>query len=207
MFSKFLAWYPELKYGYYPVQFEDMPYDKEYADNYATLADTDIGRRLNIERVDLVNKYLGEMDHIITDVGIGDGAFMKEAVFFGRDKVYGYDVNPWAVEKLIKESRWRDLTKEYTRYATFWDSLEHIPDPRKILARVLDGCFVSIPIFDDAEHVLRSKHYKKNEHFWYFTKDGFIEYMQRAGFELLEYNRMESDIGREDIGTFVFKRV
>ena len=38
---------------------------------------------------------------------------------------------------------------------TLWDVLEHIPDFQALLANVREWLFVSLPIFRDAEHVLR----------------------------------------------------
>jgi hypothetical protein len=66
---------------------------------------------------------------------------------------------------------------------------------------------VSCPIYENSEHILRSKHFRKDEHCWYWTEQGLITFMRHYGFEVVESNRMESDIGREDIGTFVFKRI
>ena len=66
---------------------------------------------------------------------------------------------------------------------------------------------MSIPIFEDGEHVLRSKHYRKDEHVWYFTARGLINVFADCGFDLVDMSRIETDIGREDIGSFAFKRV
>jgi len=90
---------------------------------------------------------------------------------------------------------------------TFWDSLEHIPSPKDLLMRVKkQTVFVSIPIINNILFVRTSKHYKPNEHFWYFTKEGFINYMDGQGFSCEDHNTMETDAGREDIDTFVFRR-
>jgi len=66
--------------------------------------------------------------------------------------------------------------------------------------------FVSCPIYDDVEHVLRSKHFKPDEHCWYWTIKGLTTFMRIFGFEVQEINWMETEIGRESIATFVFKR-
>jgi len=90
---------------------------------------------------------------------------------------------------------------------TLWDVLEHIPNYQLLLANVREWLFVSLPIFRDAEHVLRSKHFRPTEHCWYFTRDGLVYAMKQCGFELVAESTFETDLGREDIGTFAFQRV
>ena len=84
--------------------------------------------------------------------------------------------------------------------------LEHLEDPTKILERVSDWVFISIPIFTGPEDARNSKHYKPGEHIWYFTEKGLILFMKMQGFGFIDSNRMEEDIGREGIGSYVFKR-
>jgi hypothetical protein len=78
---------------------------------------------------------------------------------------------------------------------------------RALLANVREWVFVSLPIFRDAEHALRSKHFKPDEHCWYFTRNGLVFAMQTCGFALVSESNVETDLGREDIGTFAFRRV
>jgi hypothetical protein len=89
---------------------------------------------------------------------------------------------------------------------SFWDVLEHIPDFQPLLANVSKWLFVSIPIFYSAEHVLRSKHFRPAEHCWHFSRDGLVFAMKLCGFTLVSESTFESDLGREDIGSFAFKR-
>jgi len=89
---------------------------------------------------------------------------------------------------------------------SLWDVLEHIHDFRSLLASVRSWVFVSVPIFADRDYVLRSKHFRPQEHVWYFTARGLIDVMRALGFECIEQSDVESRIGREDIGTFAFRR-
>jgi hypothetical protein len=189
-----LSWLPELGIGYFPVK--ESPYDQAYFDRYASYEGTEIEAALNKARVDFVNKYYQGW---IVDIGIGSGAFVK-----AHGKAYGYDINPAGVQWL-KE---RDLYIEPSRMiaATFWDSFEHIEKPETVLDEVMVWAFMSIPLFDSHHHVMRSKHYRKDEHFWYFTYNGICKFMKLHGFNFIDFNRMETAIGREDIGTFAFKR-
>ena len=89
---------------------------------------------------------------------------------------------------------------------TFWDSLEHIPDPEAALKNVGDWAFVSMPIYKDQADCLKSKHFKPGEHIWFFTDWGFIDWMDRQGFEMMERNDIESKLGREGILSYAFRR-
>jgi hypothetical protein len=189
-------WHPEHGRGFFPVAPESMPYDAAYFERYLGLGATDIGRDLNLARCALVERYYNGP---LLDVGIGAGSFLT---MYGKG--VGTDVNPKALRWL--EDRDMLWSGERMPAATFWDSLEHIADPTALLALIDRLVFVSIPIFHDGAHVLRSKHFRLNEHFHYFTGWGFERYMRNQGFRLVEHNTMETELGREDIGTFVFER-
>jgi hypothetical protein len=55
--------------------------------------------------------------------------------------------------------------------------------------------------------VLKSKHYRKDEHYWYFSKAGLIIFMDRLGWKLREVSDVETILGREGITSFAFRRV
>lgn len=191
-----LRWFPEVGVGYYPV--EAAPYDAGYWERYRRMDRTPAGDALTAARLQLVAGYYNGRS--LVDVGIGGGRFVEEA------NGWGYDVNPHAVEWLKGAGRWADPYQREVDAACFWDSLEHIPDPRPLLRNVRYYAFISCPIFDGPGHVLRSKHYRRDEHCWYFTAAGLEWFMREQGFTMMEWNGMEADCGREDIGTFVFAR-
>lgn len=185
--------------GYYPVKPSDMPYDAEYFARYQQQADTSIGRALTQARVDLVARhYAGP----VLDVGIGCGQFVD-----ARPDTTGFDVNPAGVEWLKDRDVFADPYAARVPVLTFWDSLEHIMDPAAAVAQATDWVFVSLPIFDGAEHVLTSKHFRKDEHIFYWSDRGIRRWFAAQGFECVEHNQAETDIGREGIGSYAFKRV
>ena len=66
---------------------------------------------------------------------------------------------------------------------------------------------MSLPVFNDVHHVLRSKYFKPGTtSSWYFTRDGLVAAMLMCGFKLVAESDVESELGREDIGTFAFRR-
>ncbi|WP_320734026.1 methyltransferase domain-containing protein [Enterobacter kobei] len=193
-----LVWLPELGMGRYPVP-KDRPYDADYFSRYQELADTDLGRELTAARIRLVARhYTGP----VLDVGIGAGQFVT-----ARPETKGYDVNPAGVEWLKERGAWANLYRDRFPALTFWDSLEHIDRPDVAVARAGKWVFVSVPIFSGAEHIIRSRHFRRDEHIWYWTHDGLVAWFGEQGFELMESNGIETQLGREGIGSYAFARV
>lgn len=205
LFEKFadrrLTWWPEIGVGYYPVAAGVEPYDDSYFDRYAAQANTDIGRALMAARVEFVGKHWAfEM----IDVGIGSGAFI---MLRGENiPTYGWDISPKAQRWLRREGLQADPYRDRVQAISLWDVMEHMPNFQVLLGNVESWVFISIPIFRNGEHVLRSKHYRKDEHVWYFTASGLVTTMDRLGFECVEVSDFETRIGREDIGSFAFRR-
>lgn len=192
------VWLPELDAGYIETPSNYDVYDGAYYNKYVQYANTDVGRRLNKFRVELVKKYIG--DEPVIDIGIGSGSFIEAR----GSQTYGYDINPVAVEWLKGRGLFRNPQDGTIYNKCFWDSLEHIPDPRPIIlgSRFI---FVTMPIYSSAYCALNSKHFKPGEHVWYFTKNGLIGWLNRLGFDCLEIRDDEEKIGRQGVLTFVFK--
>jgi len=191
-----LIWLPEKGMGWFPVPDNaDCP---DYFDVYEKYGDSEMGRKLTSKRAEFVDKYyLGS----VIDIGIGCGQFVE-----ARPITAGFDVNERGIAWLKERDLFADPYKEKFVAATFWDSLEHIKNPDAILNNITKWVFVSLPIFQDADHILRSKHFKKDEHCWYWTESGFVNWMVEKGFGFRDRETFESDMGREDIQTFCFER-
>lgn len=204
-----LRWLPEAGVGFYEC--EGAPYDAAYFERYRSMADTPVAAALNAFRVGLVERHSPLLEDRITvlDVGIGDGAFLRAAERSAEDRISyaGFDVNPAGVAYLKSVDLWGEITDpEGWDILTFWDSLEHIRDPRPALAAARHVAIVSIPTFRDVAHVLASRHYRKDEHYWYFTRAGFVAFANSQGFEVVDILATETAIGRDEIETFVLRR-
>ncbi len=193
-----LTWLPQSGIGYLPVT--ASPYDRAYFQKYQGYAQTLTGIWLNAARVRMVARHW-EMTELL-DVGIGSGQFVAS-----RPGTLGFDINPAAIQWLDDRGSFLDPYHTVVRAACFWDSLEHIPDPSGVLSNVSQRVFVSLPIFHDLEHALSSKHFRPDEHCWYFTQRGFLLFMRLHGWSLVEWNNVETQLGREDINSFAFRRV
>tara|TARA_R100000093_G_scaffold41532_1_gene21721 strand:- start:94 stop:645 length:552 start_codon:yes stop_codon:yes gene_type:complete len=174
-----------------------MKYTNDYFEAYQKMDASEMGFELTAARMDLVDAHTEDKP---VDIGIGGGLFVREF------NCQGYDVNESAVNWLIDSGRYTDPYAMPIDAITCWDSLEHIKEPEKLLNKVRGWVFVSLPIFENAEHCLNSKHFKPGEHIWYFTHDGFMSFMASQGFILKEYNQRETEIGREGISSYAFKR-
>ena len=191
-----LIWFPERGIGYFPVT--DFIYDDNYFNNYKGLSETEMGTRLIQLRISFVSKYFSGK---VVDVGIGCGHFVSM-----RDNTLGYDVNPAGIRWLKEKSLYFDIYEKKCDTLTFWDSLEHIKEPELAIRQASKWVFVSMPIYEDISHLLRSKHFKKSEHFWYFTHGGLVYWFSENGFDLVDFTDEETQLGREGITSYAFKR-
>lgn len=206
-----LVWLEEAGVGYFECEqaAPEAVYDQAYFDRYRAQADTLLGRRLMASRVELVKRHVGDLALSLRrtlDVGIGSGAFI-EAMEAQGFACAGYDVNPAGVAWLQARGTYADLYAAGPfDVVTFWDALEHIREPTEALARCAGWVFVALPIFRDAAHVLASRHYRRDEHYWYFTRAGFRWFAEGQGFEVLDIVASETALGRDDVETFVLRR-
>jgi hypothetical protein len=183
-----------------------LPYEEDYFNNYVGLKNTAIGNKLNKFRCKIVKKYLKKGK--VLDVGIGSGEFIEKI----GEGAKGFDVNPygikWLQERNLYINPYYDDLEEFS-VITLWDTLEHMTNPCCFLSKILPKQFVitTIPVFEDLSRVEYSKHFKINEHLYYWTSDSFRWYMEKNGFEFVKDSEEEQSCGREMVKTFVFRKL
>lgn len=195
----------EMGVAYQSDMSKSVDYDVEYFNKYLSYEDTEIGKQINDFRVDLVKQWCSSF--MVLDVGIGSGTFLKGMEENNIDYL-GYDINPEAVTWLNSKDKFYNINSTF-QAITFWDSIEHIPNPQEIINQIQVGTytFVSIPVFEDLDNIRESKHYRPDEHYYYFTTNGFLKWFKQYSFKLLKIFDDESRIGRDSIKTFLFERV
>lgn len=196
-----LSYCQEKGLAYQTKMRDSVKYDKNYFNKCLSYKNSDIAKKINSSRVKLVRKYITSP---VLDIGIGSGEFIET---YGRN-AFGYDINPEAVGYLKSRGIYNGSLDMF-QAITFWDALEHVINPEAYFRKIQPGTFVfvSIPIFKNLEEITESKHYRPNEHYYYFTKQGFIDWMSTYNFKLKELNKNEIDAGRESIQTFVFQKM
>jgi len=181
-----------------------VPYDKAYFDKYAKYEITPIARRLHIARTQVVGEFCaGEK---ILDIGIGCGTFISRATNFD---VLGYDINPAAITWLEKHKCYHAIEKGLDQFTgiTCWDVLEHMREPGEILGKLKPGqyLFIAIPIFPDFENITQDKHYRPNEHYYYFTERGLLSWLRQYRLKHIKTTEREQWAGRYNIKTYVMR--
>jgi len=183
-----------------------VPYGKKYFDILKNFEYNRKSRKINFGRVWLVGAYCAGEN--VLDIGAGAGTFINRWAPF---EIYGYDINKYSVAWLKSQNKYYNIRKSLDKFTgfTFWDTLEHIAEPQEILKRIPKNAyvFVSIPIFKNFRNITQKKHYRPNEHYYYFTKKGLIFWFKKHNFKLIKYSDYETKkCGRENIGKFVFQR-
>lgn len=193
---------------------DDMTRSVEYgADYFAKYESYRADKRYG--DVEDVRVALAErIGHPIIDIGIGCGAFLEACLLRGLEVFGGLDVNPKAIAWLQERALYLPSLRfpNVSVSLTLWDVLEHFRNPHELLdrTRIGDVLIVSLPVYDDLRiEVLTSKHYRPDEHYYYFTKWGIVKWLHEYGFRVSEYNENETlpNCGRSGIGTFVARRV
>jgi 2-polyprenyl-3-methyl-5-hydroxy-6-metoxy-1,4-benzoquinol methylase len=182
-----------------------IEYGDAYFEHYKALEGSPVAEKLNAGRCALLARHATEGASVL-DIGAGCGTFVRAARAWGFD-AKGYDIIPKTVA-VLKEMDAYCRSPEGFDVVTFWDSLEHFEDPEVVLRDIPKGAVVlaAVPVMPSIDQVRSSKHFKPGEHLYYFTADGFVQWMALYGFRLLEESTHETDAGRESIGAFAFKR-
>lgn len=192
--------------GYLPIQAETGDvYDRSYFAKYEGYAATRMGREITWARGALLGRHV-PAGVTLCDVGIGCGDFIRGYLDRPDITAFGYDINPAGVAWLNERNAFRDPRVEPVDVLTFWDSIEHIADPTPFL-RGARWVLCSLPIVPgDGPPAPDWKHLRPEEHCWYWTHAGFLAWMAAQGFHCVEASLIETELGREDIGTFAFQR-
>ena len=202
---------PELALSYskdiaFQINMDNLvPYEYDYFQKYVNYKNTDISKKLNKFRVGLTKKYSGNGK--VLDIGIGSGEFIQKI----KNNVFGFDINPYGINWLKENKKY--LNPYYDdisdiKVITLWDAIEHMANPCSLLNKIKKNQIVilTLPIFEDLKQLYSSKHFRINEHLYYWTNDSFMWYMQGNGFKFLEMSNQENKCGRQGVNTFVFKK-
>ena len=178
-------------------------YDKSYDIKYQRYARTAAGELLQNIRLATVLDGISEkgINCKILDFGCGSGSFVR-----CHEDIKGFDINPYG--------SYCDVTSLLNGFevVTFWDSLEHIQDPKKLIKGLkAEYVFISTPSIDDfIGELTEFHHYYPGEHVHYFSAESLNKLMESCGYEKVSLHYRESTIrtsgGDKNILTMGFKR-
>lgn len=178
-----------------------VEYDEAYFNKCRGYENQEIARKINAGRRALVDKHIGPHTAAL-DIGVGSGEFIKT-----RSNTFGFDVNRHAIKWLKREGKYSDNIGAFRAF-TFWDVIEHVEDcePYFRAMPMESFLFASVPIFADLKCIRDSRHYRPGEHLYYWTEQGFIDWMALHRFGLLERQDYETKAGRDSIVSFAFRK-
>lgn len=150
-------------------------YDEQYYKKYEQYANTSTGRKINKFRWNFVKMHM--IGGTVLDYGCGYGHFAKTRhIGFS---VRGYDINPFT-----------DANKERVPHedeydaVTFWDVLEHIDEPQKVVCDLKPKwVFGTVPnIGNVSGDPTEWKHYRPHEHVHHFSPESIVKFLRAIGY-------------------------
>lgn len=152
----------------------------------------------------LVDKYHPQKGKIL-DVGCAAGFFLKVAKDAGWD-TYGVEPSKWSVDwgnkkyglKMVSGTlKGAKFNEDFFDVVTFWDVLEHVPDPKSDLLetnRIMKDGGLLVVNFPNIGSKLAKLAGKKwwfllSVHLFYFTPQTIKELLKRCGFETIKIQR------------------
>ncbi|MGB9872141.1 MAG: class I SAM-dependent methyltransferase [Anaerolineae bacterium] len=163
-----------------------------------------------VRRCRIVSSY--QNGRRLLDVGCGTGAFLKEMSRFGEWELYG--VEPLSVPAQIAREQGNikifqgtllesDFSSEFFDVVTWWDVLEHVPNPRACLRetfRILKPggwLFVQTPDPGSWEARLFGPHWigwDTPRHLYLFSRPVLIRQLEKTGFRIIRVGSFAGNI-------------
>ena len=180
------------------VEPDNTLYDKSYCRKYERYTNSEIGTKIVRFRLKCIDDAYNPPTTLL-DFGCGTGEFHQA---YGGE---GFDINPF--------SNFCDVSVLLYHHiiVTFWDTLEHLADPIKIIKGLSPKIvFVSTPCYDDfingkIENLINWHHYYPGEHVHYFNETSVIALLNRCGYDVFYKSFQESEYrtsgGRKNIIT------
>jgi SAM-dependent methyltransferase len=167
-------------------------YDTNYVKKYENPNYKNFSEALDNKRSLFVARYTNGRK--VLDFGCGVGDFVKCSRNLGLD-CYGWDIANYPLEFKVSE---REVFGWEWDVVTFFDSLEHVPDPVSLMRELKTRYIViSLPechFPEDPDWFMNWKHRKPGEHLWHFDRRGLDEFMKYVGFRRIVHSNYEDKI-------------
>jgi hypothetical protein len=184
-------------------------YDQKYAQTYTNYGAVNI--QLSNLRLGYVIGSIGKIPESILDYGYGNGDFLKVSSNTIKN-CFGTDIN---TQPIPENCTFVDsLFGRHYEVITFFDSIEHCPDIDWMSK--LDAIYICISLpwchyFND-EWFGNWRHRKPDEHLHHFNEISLVKFMNKHGYECLNYCNLEDSIRipsdtNKNILTAIFKKI
>lgn len=168
-----------------------------------------------------LHKYSKNFNSIL-DIGCGNGTFISSVADLFKE-YYASEFNNFAFEKALKKVKniknvGDDLSHltGIVDVVTMWHVLEHIPDPRKFLGKVIkhfdanSRLIIEVPNSDSINFKVFKKNYKwisLPEHIFFYNRKSLKYLLEGLGLEIVDisYPRMFPLLFSNHIDSYIFK--
>jgi hypothetical protein len=188
--------YAEDRYGViHQLKPQPFTYDPRYSATYDTPEYERRSELLQAMRFAFASAVHGKPIQSLTDVGYGNGAFMR----FAKKQVpvvYGHDITG------VEVPLGCDFTADINMVCdviTFHDVLEHFPTLGFVKHLKAETLIVSLPFFPGVEGFPSWCHRKPDEHLHHFTDESLRRFMWKQGWRLVSKSKHEDIVRRRDV--------
>jgi hypothetical protein len=164
-------------------------YDRDYLASRYVGIDERV-RALSARRLHVLEAFAPRGS--LLDFGCGTGRFVEAALASGWD-AWGHDLVTGEGPRLSLE----EARQQPWDVATFFDSLEHLPDPGSTIRALNPGwLLVSVPEchYPGAEQWFMTwKHRRPGEHLWHWSRSGLVTWLAALGYRCLMTSSFEDE--------------
>lgn len=187
-----------------------ITYDKKYVEErYDTYGEKNL--EISALRLGYIIGALGHVPNSILDIGYGNGAFLKECTK-AIPHCYGYDVTGYPLPDDVEFVE--DWVTKKTEVMTFFDVLEHLPDPYILKNAEAQYIIISLPQYRNIsdEWFRNWKHRRPNEHLWHFSATSMMKFAHTVGYDVISMTNVEDIVrgsldGGANIMTAVLRKI
>lgn len=183
-------------------------YNEKYMQTYLAYEESPKAERLKHIRKNWVLAFLGKRKFSLLDYGCCLGTFLY-SLPVENNFLAGFDINPWAINFAKEKFKSIFFTETASSLMpllfdaiTMFDVIEHSQNPEKLLSETIrnqlleDGLlFLSTPNSSIKNIAFLDngwRHYKPNEHLFYFNSDSIKKLLNKCGFEIIKIDYRES---------------
>lgn len=169
----------------------DADYIKQRYEQYPTT------HSMSQLRLGFIKEFIPNTDpYMLLDFGCGTGDFVACVNEDKSFQAYGYDITSYHTH--CPQLKWNEIKKGQFGIVTFFDSLEHLPDPFNTI-KYLNCKYLVISVpechFPFSESWFDSwKHRRPGEHLWHFNRESLDCALSKLNYKRIVHSNFEDKI-------------